>query len=83
MISPKKQIKNITIKTITIMEIKITYILDNDNWSDIEFEEAQEKTNVFVITEDMLKDLILQNVKLDIGNYPDQIYYDSMTAKRF
>jgi hypothetical protein len=31
----------------------------------------------------MIRDLILENVKLNNGDYLDQIYYDSIAAKKF
>lgn len=49
------------------MEIKIEYILDNDAWSEEEFQDAKDK--IFIITEGMIEDLIYQNEKLENGDY--------------
>lgn len=49
------------------MEIKIEYILDNDAWSEEEFQDAKDK--IFIITEGMIEDLIYQNEKLQNGDY--------------
>lgn len=37
-------------------EIKISYLVDNFDWFDIEFEEKSERE--FIITEEMIKELI-------------------------
>lgn len=49
------------------MEIKIEYILDNDAWSEEEFQDAKDK--IFIITEGTIEDLIYQNEKLQNGDY--------------
>lgn len=51
------------------MEIKVRYYLDNDTWSDEEFEDAGDIENVFVITKDMINDLIREKVKLSKGDF--------------
>lgn len=55
------------------MRIKVEYILDNNNWSDDEFEKAQDTDNHFYITMDMISDLIHQNVSLNEGDFVSEI----------
>lgn len=47
------------------MDIKVEYLLDNEDWSDEEFEQAQDVKNEFIITESMIENLIREygNVK--------------------
>lgn len=46
-------------------EIKISYLVDNFDWFDIEFEEKSERE--FIITEEMIKELIYKygNINTD------------------
>lgn len=55
--------------------VKITYILDNPNWTDAEYEDAQEKDREFILTEDMIIDLIRQSVKLENGCYIESVSF--------
>lgn len=57
------------------MRIKIKYILDNENWTDEQYDTAQDVNNEFEITEDMIIDLIYQNSNLDKGDYIDAVYF--------
>jgi len=59
------------------MKITVSYILDNDNWTDKQFEDNQDTENLFEITEEMIKDLIRENVKLGEGDWIDQVYFES------
>jgi hypothetical protein len=43
----------------TGIKIKVTYIIDNDTMSDKEYEEQEEKE--FIITEQMIYDLVMEN----------------------
>jgi hypothetical protein len=43
----------------TGMEIKVTYLIENDSMSDKEYEEQEEKE--FIITEQMIYDLVMEN----------------------
>ena len=43
----------------TGMEIKVTYLIENDSMSDKEYEEQEEKE--FIITEQMVYDLVMEN----------------------
>ena len=56
------------------MEIKIEYILDNNDWSDEQFEDAGDTRNEFTITDEMIKLLIRENVKLKQGDFIAEIY---------
>ena len=49
------------------MVVKIIYTLDNDNWTDEDYYNQEEQT--FVITEDMIKELINNNVKIESESY--------------
>lgn len=40
-------------------EIKITFMIDNDNMTDEQYENQQEQT--FIITEDEIKEMIMDN----------------------
>jgi hypothetical protein len=55
------------------MEIKIRYYLDNNTWSDEEFEYAGDIENVFTITQDMIIDLIRERVRLNSGDFISEI----------
>ncbi len=59
------------------LKIKVRYILDNENWSDGQYEDAQDIENEFEITEDMIVDLIRQNSNLEKGDYVESVYYVS------
>jgi len=57
--------------------IRVEYVLDNDAWSDEDFDKAQDEDRIFTITKDMIIDLIEQNCKLDKGDYiTDQDLYN-------
>ena len=43
----------------TGIEIKVTYLIENDSMSDKEYEEQEEKE--FIITEQMIYDLVMEN----------------------
>jgi hypothetical protein len=49
--------------------VKIQYVLDNDNWTEKQFNKAQDCDNTFVITEEMIIDLINQNCNLEDGDF--------------
>jgi len=55
--------------------IKINYILDNPNWTDAEYEDAQDIDREFILTEDMIIDLIHQSVKLDGETYIESVSF--------
>lgn len=55
--------------------IKINYILDNPEWTDAEYEDAQDVNREFTLTEDMIIDLIRQSVKLEHGTYIESISF--------
>lgn len=57
--------------------IRVEYILDNDVWSDKDFDKAQVEDRVFTITKDMIIDLIEQNCNLDKGDYITSIFIKS------
>ena len=54
--------------------IEITYTLDNINWSDSEYEDAQDIERKVLVTEKMLIDLIERNAKLEPGEFVDNLY---------
>jgi hypothetical protein len=54
--------------------IKISYVLDNDNWSDSEYEDNQDIEREILITKEMLIDLIERNVTLEPGTFIDTLY---------
>jgi hypothetical protein len=54
-------------------EFKIRYYLDNNAWTDEQFEDAQDIENVFTITEDMIVDLIRGRVELEPGDFISEI----------
>lgn len=56
-----------------MIEFKIRYYLDNDAWTDEQFEDAGDIENVFTITEDMINDLIRERVKLSKGDFISEI----------
>jgi hypothetical protein len=58
-------------------KITIDYVLDNDNWSDEDFNKAQDIDRQFIITKDMIKDLIYQNCNLEKGDYISSIFIKS------
>jgi hypothetical protein len=53
--------------------IIVEYIIDNEDWSEQEFEDNQDTERTLEITEDMLEDLILQNSNLQPGEFIDSI----------
>ena len=55
--------------------LKLNYILDNPNWTDAEYEDAQDIDRVFILTEDMIIDLIRQSVKLEDGCYIESVSF--------
>ena len=55
--------------------LKLTYILDNPNWIEAEYEDAQDIDRVFILTEDMIIDLIRQSVKLEDGCYIESVSF--------
>ncbi len=57
--------------------IKINYTLDNENWSDEEFNNQQETDKVFVITREMIEELIYQNVKLEEDTHIADFYVEN------
>ena len=58
-------------------KITVEFVLDNDSWSDEEFNKAQDKDNIFIITKDMIEDLIYQNCNLEKGDYIQSIFIKS------
>jgi hypothetical protein len=58
-------------------KITIDYVLDNDNWSDEDFNKAQDVDRQFIITKDMIEDLICQNCNLEKGDYISSIFIKS------
>jgi hypothetical protein len=58
-------------------KITIDYVLDNDNWSDEDFNKAQDIDRQFIITKDMIEDLIYQNCNLEKGDYISSIFIKS------
>jgi hypothetical protein len=54
-------------------EFKIKYYLDNNAWTDEQFEDAGDIENVFTITKDMVVDLIRGRVKLEPGDFISEI----------
>ena len=55
------------------VKIILEYIIDNEDWSDQEYEDNQDVERTLEITDEMLKALILQNVELQPGDFIDQI----------
>ncbi len=55
--------------------LKLNYILDNPNWTDAEYEDAQDIDRVFILTEDMIINLIRQSVKLEEGCYIESVSF--------
>lgn len=55
--------------------LKITYILDNPNWSDAEYEDAQDIDRELILTEEIIIDLIHQSVKLDSETYIESVSF--------
>lgn len=55
------------------VRIILEYIIDNDAWSDQEYEDNQDVERTLEITDEMLRALILQNVELQPGDFIDQI----------
>jgi hypothetical protein len=53
--------------------IKVEYIIDNDNWTEEEYEQNQDIDREFIITWEMIENLILQNSNLEPGDYLDTI----------
>jgi hypothetical protein len=54
--------------------VKVDYIIDNETWSDEEFDKQQEVDRSFIITEEMIIQLIKQNVKLGNGDDIAEVY---------
>ena len=54
--------------------IEITYTVDNINWSDSEYEDAQDIERKVLVTKKMLIDLIERNAKLEPGEFVDNLY---------
>lgn len=57
--------------------VRVEYVLDNDDWSDKDFNKAQDEDRIFTITKDMIIDLIEQNCNLDRGDYITSIFIKS------
>ena len=55
------------------VKIVLEYVIDNEDWSDQEYEDNQDIERTLEITEEMLRALILQNVELQPGEFIDQI----------
>lgn len=55
------------------VRIILDYCLDNDDWTEQEFEDNQDIERSFYITEQMLIDLIHQNIELSPGDYVHSI----------
>lgn len=55
------------------LRIIVEYVIDNDSWTEQEFEDNQDIERTFHITEQMLIDLIHQNVELGEGNFVSMI----------
>ena len=55
------------------VKIVLEYIIDNEDWSDQEYEDNQDVERKLEVTEEMLRALILQNVELQPGDFIDQI----------
>ena len=55
------------------VKIVLEYIIDNEDWTDQEYEDNQDIERTLEITEEMLRALILQNVELQPGDFIDQI----------
>lgn len=55
------------------VRIVLEYIIDNEDWSDQEYEDNQDVERTLEITDEMLRALILQNVELQPGDFIDQI----------
>jgi hypothetical protein len=55
------------------VRIILEYIIDNEDWSDQEYEDNQDVERTLEITDEMLKALILQHVELQPGDFIDQI----------
>ena len=53
------------------MKIIVEYTLDNDNWSDEEFEDAP--IEEFTVTIDMIRDLIIDYTKMEKGSVIHEI----------
>jgi ERCC4-related helicase len=54
--------------------IKIVYITDNEDWSDERFEEEQENDKVFIITPEMINDLLKRHLSLEEGEFIAEFY---------
>jgi len=57
--------------------IKINYIIDNDSWSDEEFNNQQDTDRIFVITREMIEELIYQNVEFEEGTDIADFYVEN------
>ena len=53
--------------------IIIEYTIDNEAWSDEDYELEQNIVKEFIITGEMIKDLIQNYIKLEPGDYVDNI----------
>jgi hypothetical protein len=47
--------------------IKVHYIIDNDEWTDEQFNNEQDTDRTFVITREMIQELLEQKVELEKG----------------
>jgi hypothetical protein len=56
------------------VRIILEYIVDNEDWTDQEFEDNQDVERTLEITDEMLRGLILQNISFKPGDFIDQIY---------
>jgi hypothetical protein len=54
--------------------IKIVYITDHEDWDDERFENEQENDKVFVITPDMIQDLLSKHLSLEEGEFIAEFY---------
>lgn len=55
------------------VRIILEYCLDNDDWTEKEFEDNQDIERTFHITEQMLIDLVHQSIELSPGDYVHSI----------
>ncbi len=55
------------------VRIILEYIIDNEDWSDQEYEDNQDIERTLEVTDEMLRALILQHVELQPGDFIDQI----------
>jgi hypothetical protein len=55
------------------IRITLDYCLNNEDWTEQEFEDNQDIERIFHITEQMLIDLIHQSIELSPGDYVHSI----------